>query len=440
MQLTRRFFLKSSGALAAYLGVTPLNTLAAGFNGMGLGFLSARTQVVKGKTIVIIFLRGGADGLNLVIPHGDEHYADLRRTLGIARPSAQNTNSAIDLDGYFGLHPRLRPFEKHFQSGLGVAAHAVGYAENTRSHFEEQDVWETGVIGNTINSDGWVNRHLATSQGHGNIRAVAIGDNLPRILHGDEAAYSIRGVEDLALPNVRGVSPDDVAAALEHAYCEDPKAHRGGARDLLAQTAGVTLDGMEQLRAVAQQEYEPSVQYPNTQLARRLMQVARLIKADVGLEVAEVDYGGWDTHRNQGVGPNGQFANLTGQLAGAVDAFLLDLNDRMDDVVVVTLTDFGRTAAENGTNGTDHGWANCMFLFGGPVQQANAKAAQDGDERKVVADWPGLGPDQLHQGRDLLHTTDFRDVLAELVQVHLGNPNLKRVLPSHTFKSVGLVT
>jgi uncharacterized protein (DUF1501 family) len=196
---------------------------------------------------------------------------------------------------------------------------------------------------------------------------------------------------------------------------------------------------MEELSALTGSAYQPSVEYPQTELARRLMHVARLIKADVGLEVAEVDYGGWDTHQNQGRGAGGQFGNLAGGLGDALAAFAADLEDRMDDVLVVTLTDFGRTAAENGTGGTDHGWANCMLVMGGPVARANRVAAHWGRERRVVARWPGLAPDQLHEGRDLLHTIDFRDVLAELVRVHLGNPNLEAILPQHAFEPVGLI-
>jgi uncharacterized protein (DUF1501 family) len=430
MDLTRRYFLQSTGALTAYLGVAPARLLASA---------PRRPAVNKGRTLVVIFLRGGADGLNLVVPYGDEAYRTLRRSIAIPAPSRDGGDGrSIDLDGFFGLHPRLQPLAEHFESGLAVAAHAVGYDQNTRSHFEEQDVWETGIIGNTVSSDGWLNRHLATSEGHGQLRAVAIGDTLPRILHGKAAAYAVRGIEDLVLPDVPGADPQAITAALEHAYCTDPAEHRGGARELLAQTTAATLEGMKQLRALTREAYDASAEYPQSQLGQRLLQVARLIKADVGLEVAEVDLPGWDTHQNQG-GAGGQFGELVGQLAGALDAFARDLGDRMDDVVVVTLTDFGRTAGENGTGGTDHGWANSLLLMGGPVAAANAKAAREGRPRKVAADWPGLAPDQLHEGRDLLHTTDFRDVLAELVRVHLGNPNLETILPQHQFKTVGLV-
>ena len=431
MHLTRRYFIRSTGAIGAYLGVAPLNLFS-----MAGAAEPAPCTVRRGKTLVVIFLRGGADGLNLVIPFGDPHYAQLRKSIEVP---ATGADAAIDLDGFFALHPRLAPLTPLFDSGLAVAAHAVGYDKNTRSHFQEQDVWETGIVGNTVGSDGWLNRHLATSQGHGRIRAVAIGDNLPRILHGKVPAYAIRGIEDLTLPGDDRGRTEILAAGLEHAYCTPPREHIGSARDLLARTTGATLQGMKELQHLTDGHYQPSAPYPQTELARRLMQVARLIKADVGLEVAEVDYGGWDTHQDQGRGAGGTFGNLAGGLAGAMAAFAADLGDRMDDVVVVTLTDFGRTAAENGTGGTDHGWANCMLLAGGPVARGNAAAARAGQARKVVTRWPGLAPDQLHEGRDLLHTTDFRDVLSELVRVHLGNPHLETVLPGHQFKPVGLI-
>ena len=427
MHLTRRYFLKTTGALAVYLGVAPFDLLADEEGGTG-----RPDPVRKGRTLVVIFLRGGADGLNLVVPFGDPDYYKLRSSIAIPAPGKEG--GAVDLDGHFALHPRLASLGPLFEKGLAVAAHAVGYDKNTRSHFEEQDVWETGVIGNTVNSDGWLNRHLITSEGHGPVRAVSIGTSLPRILRGQAPAYAIRGISDLAFPGTR-TDEARVLAALEHAYRTNPEAHRGDASDLLAQTGSSTLEGVKQLQKIAAQPYQPKAQYPNTDLGRRLSEVARLIKADIGLEVAEVDYGGWDTHQNQG-GTQGQFANLVGTLGDALAAFAADLDDRMDDVVVTTVSDFGRTAAENGTQGTDHGWANSMLLLGGPVKEAQKAAERPS---KVIAKWPGLAPDKLNQGRDLLHTTDFRNVLAELVRVHLGNAKLEKVLPGHQFEGVGLI-
>ncbi len=429
MHLTRRYFLRSSGAACAYLGVAP---------NLALGALGIRPRRVRAKrTLVVIFLRGGADGLNLVVPHADPHYYRLRRSIAQARPG-QAEQSSIDLDGRFGLHPRLAALMPWFQSGHAVALHAVGYDKNTRSHFEEQDVWETGVIGNTVGSDGWLNRHLATSEGFGPVRAVSIGDTLPRILHGKAPAFAIRGVEDLMLPG----SPEDrrhLIAALEHAYRVDPAKARPDAVDLVHDAGTTTLQGVSELTRRVAEDSRPSAAYPENEFSRRLAQVARLIKADIGLEVAEVDLGGWDTHANQGQGSGGAFGTLAQTLATGVDAFCRDLGDRLEDTLIVTLTDFGRTAAENGTRGTDHGWANCMFLLGGAVREGHRASGRPAESRRVICDWPGLAPDQLHEGRDLLHTTDFRDVLAELVRVHLGNDNLERLLPDHRFRRLGLL-
>ncbi len=443
MHLTRRYFLKSTGAVVTYLGVTPLLP--------SLARAMTPQPVAKNKVLVVLFLRGGADGLNLVTPYGDSNYYDLRRGIAAPAPSSGVSNALIDLDGFFGLNPRMGALRPFFDSGLCAAAHAVGYDKNTRSHFEEQDTWETGVSGNTINSDGWLNRHLLTSTGRGPIRAVSIGDGLPRIMQGKAPAYAVRGLEELNLPKTaRAIDPETMSAALEHAYQRSAQGATNAASDLLAQSASTTLEGVRQLRAVTSGPYTPTagVEYPKSELARKLAQIARLIKADVGLEVAEVDLGGFDTHQNQGRGGEGALGNLAQQMADATAAFAKDLGDRMDDVLLVTLSDFGRTAFENGTGGTDHGWASCMFLMGGAVQRAskpevvladaNALKSPTGS-RKVLTRWPGLAPDQLHDKRDLLHTTDFRDVLGEIVGVHLGNENIKAVLPGHEFKRLGMI-
>jgi len=433
--LTRRYFLKTTGAVLSYMGVAPF------LPGSALAGITPRAAA-RSKTLVVIFLRGGADGLNLVVPHGDKDYSLLRKSLAVSGPASDDkARSAIDLDGFFGLNPRLAALKPLFDDRLAVAAHAVGYDRNTRSHFEEQDTWETGVVGNTLSSDGWLNRHLLTSTSPTGspMRAVAIGDSLPRIMHGKASAFAIRGLEDLALPTSKKADPGVVTAALEHAYARSPAGLHPAqnARELLSQATDTTLEGIHQLRTITATEYKPAAEYPKSDLARKLTQIARLIKADVGLEVAEVDIGGWDTHQNQGRGGDGQLGNLAQQLGEAIAAFTRDLGDRIDDTLVVTATDFGRTAAENGTGGTDHGWANCMFVVGGAVKRGHE--AREGGYKPVVANWPGLAPDQLHQKRDLLHTTDFRDVLGELVATHLGNTDIQTVLPAHQFKRVGLI-
>jgi len=218
-------------------------------------------------------------------------------------------------------------------------------------------------------------------------------------------------------------------AALEHAYCTPLPEHRAAAQDLLSETAHTTIDGIDIIKKAAAAGYQPAATYPKNELARRLSEAARLIKADIGLEVIEIDYGGWDTHQNQG-GILGNYGNLVQNLSDGLAAFHKDMGERMKDTLLLTISDFGRTAAENGTGGTDHGWANCMLALGA----VSSKAPQP-----VIRKWPGLAKEQLHQGRDLLHTTDFRDVLGEVVGDHLGNTALKTVLPGHEFKPVGLV-
>ncbi|MCU0777487.1 MAG: DUF1501 domain-containing protein [Akkermansiaceae bacterium] len=419
MDTNRRQFMRTTGTAAIFGGLAPLHLLAA----------DAPQPVRKGKTLVAVFLRGGIDGLNFVVPHGDPDYYKHRKAIAIPRP-AGDPNTCRDLDGFFGLHPAAASLLPLFKDHRAVALQAVGYAENTRSHFEEQDTWETGVVGHSLSSDGWLNRHLASSSGHGSIRAVAIGGNLPRILRGRAPAYAIRGVADLGMPQMRG-DAEAIRAALETAYCSKPAAGHGALAGLLSQTAAATLEGTRQLEAVAKQEYKPAngANYGKTGIALQFREAARLIKAGIGTEVIELDYGGWDTHNNQG-GVNGGYANRLRELCDAMAAFTRDLGDAMRDVLVLTLSDFGRTVAENGTNGTDHGWANCMIALGGSL----AKPAQP-----VLGEWPGLAPEKLQQKRDLRHTTDFRDVLAEAVSAHLGNPNTGIVIPNHECRRVGLV-
>ena len=467
MNLTRRFFLQSSGALAAYLGVQPL--LAETVTASDAAGSTDLAQVRKGKTLVVVFLRGGLDGLNFIVPYADPHYADLRPDLRVRRPGEDE--GALDLDGRFGLNPRAAALLPFFRDGSAVAAHAVGYPNASRSHFEEQDVWETGVVGNTLGADGWLNRHLQTSTGDGPLRAIAIGDALPRILRGDAPALAFRGLDQLDAPrNERQAKRQDrIAAALEHAFADSPIAamqaagesafdahahpdavaeqmsrvaeaaarrpeQRAHARELLAQAGQSTLKSLDLLRDIAANPHPTPTKWPETGLARRFQTAAQLIHADIDVEVLEIDYGGWDTHDRQGNGAQGNYGNKIAELADALAAFASDLGPRLDDTLVLTLSDFGRTAAQNGSAGTDHGWANCMLAMGGPVAEAG-----QGKRRKVAGRWPGLGPEQLHQGRDLLHTTDFRDVMAEAVSVHLGNPHLTTILPDYAPSPVGLI-
>lgn len=423
MSISRRFFLQASGTVFASCAAVGLTRSALAADAVP----STRPgKTAKNKTLLVIFLRGGADGLNLFVPHGEAEYYKLRPDLAIARPKGGDVNSAIDLDGKFGLHPKLKSLKACFDNRSAVAIHAVGYDRNTRSHFEEQDTWETAAVGNHIGTDGWLNRHLASSTGHGVVRAIAIGNSLPRILRGKANAYAIRDINDLTIPGKPEVK-EATFAALAEAYGEKG----AGATDLVRDAGRETLEGVKIISAVTKESYKSAANYPaNNGLANKLRQAARLIKADIGLEVVQVDLDGWDTHQYQGCGNDGPLANLAGQLADAMAAFAQDLGDRLDDCLVLTLSDFGRTAAENGTDGTDHGWGNTLFAMGGPIVRRQGDA-------KALGVWPGLAPEQLHEKRDVMHTTDFRDVIAEVAGGFLGNQNLTAVLPGYTPKKLG---
>lgn len=412
MDITRRFFLggATAGLLLSTFGATALPAPR------GLH----RPTTKRRRAVVAIFLRGGIDGLNLVAPYADERYRELRRNLAVAPPGGER--GAVDLDGYFGLNPAARALGPLFESGTAVALQAVGWDGNTRSHFEEQDTWETCTAGGDPGATGWLNRHLASSEGHGPIRAVTIGSTLPRILRGEARALALRGLDDLG----RARS----SAALAKAYAD---AATGAAAERLRKEAETAFDALRTLEAVAAEPYEPSAEYPDTDIARRLREVARLVKADLGLEVAQLDYGGWDSHENQG-GFGGSYHQRLQRLCDALAAFATDLDDRLDDVLVLTLSEFGRTASVNGTGGTDHGSGNALIALGGPVHRRREE--RDG---AVLGTWPGLERDQLEDGRDLAFTTDFRHVLAEVVAGHLGNTDLETVLPGVERRPVGLV-
>jgi uncharacterized protein (DUF1501 family) len=409
MELTRRVFLKSSGI--AMLGFSALP-----------GFLTravAATQQKSGsrKILVVLFQRGAMDGLNAVIPYAESNYYRLRPTIAIPRPQRGNREAALDLDGFFGVHPSLEPLVPLFTNKELAIVHAVGSPAYTRSHFDAQDYMESGTPGKKSTTDGWLNRHLQVTakeadKGNGGspFRAVAVGQNLPRTLAGAAPA--------VALPDLRQfqvLAPAPVAGGFEAMYAQTvDQALRGAGQE--------TFEAIDVLRRNNPARYQPEngAEYPRSRFGQSLLQVAQLIKADIGLECAFLDSGGWDHHVNEGA-VQGQLANLLRDLAQGLAAFHRDLGARMRDVVLVTMSEFGRTAHENGNRGTDHGTATCFFVLGGAVQGG-----------KVYGKWPGLERDQLFEGRDLALTTDFRTVLSELIARHLGNSDLSTVFPGFT--------
>lgn len=404
--MDRRVFVKSGALALVTLGLSPsfLRRMAYGME---------LTKTPKGKTLVCLFQRGAADGLNVVVPHGERAYYDLRPTIAVPRPG--QANGVIDLDGFFGLHPSLAPLKPLWDQHLLAPIHAVGSPSTSRSHFDAQDFMETGTPDVKGTSDGWLNRLLAVEGTceqctPAPFRAVSMTPQTPRILEGPSETIAMNSLGEFS---VRATGSD--AERLEALY-------RTGSADLVHGTGQEMFDAVKQLRAANPQQYAPrnGATYPRSQFGQRLMQIAQLIKANVGLEVAFADVGGWDTHVNQG-GGTGQLAARLDDFAQSIAAFTQDLGDRMTDVLVLTMSEFGRTAHENGNRGTDHGHATAFFALGGGVRGG-----------KVYGKWPGLAPEQLNEGRDLKLTTDFRTVFSEVAVKHLGAARVEKIFPGYT--------
>jgi uncharacterized protein (DUF1501 family) len=407
--MQRRVFLRSGAFALVTLGLNPSflrrTAFATGLRG-----------VARGKVLIVLFQRGAADALNMVVPHGDADYYALRPTIAIPRPGARD-GAALDLDGFFGLHPSLAPLRPLWERGLLAPIHAVGSPSATRSHFDAQDYMESGTPDLKSTPDGWLNRYLAArgtcaecdAKAATPFRAVTMTAQTPRILAGPAPVIAMSSLDDFTIR----ASGSDVER-LEALY-------RTGRADIVHGAGAETFDAVKMLRAANPQRYRPenSAQYPRSQFGQRLLQIAQLIKAGVGLEVAFADVGGWDTHVNQG-GATGQLANRLDDFADAIAALVTDLGDRMGDVLILTMTEFGRMARQNGNGGTDHGHAGAMFVVGGTVKGG-----------KVYGRWPGLAREQLYEGRDLALTTDFRSVFGEVVESHLGAADSSAIFPQY---------
>jgi len=409
--MDRRFFIKSSGIGLASFG---LMALAPDFLHQ---FAAAQTGGFKGygkkKVLVTIFQRGAVDGLNVLVPHGDSSYYSLRPTIAVAAPG--KTDGALDLDGHFGLHPSLAPLLPFYRSGQLAAITAVGSPDNTRSHFDAQDYMESGTPGNKSTRDGWLNRLLQSvkEKDESPFRAVSLTQQMPRSLYGKAPSVAMSNLADFSIN--AGLYTQDLKGGFEGIYQQNVK-------DSLGETGKETFEAVNYLKQANPAQYKPEngAVYPNSGIGRSLRQIAQLIKAGVGLEVAFAEVGGWDTHVNEGNG-KGQLGNLLKDLASSVAAFTTDLGKRMDDVVLLTMSEFGRTAKENGTRGTDHGHANTMFAIGNTVKGG-----------KVYGDFRGLSSDKLYEGRDLDLTTDFRDVFAEAAYKQSGSRDLAKLFPGYT--------
>jgi uncharacterized protein (DUF1501 family) len=393
--MNRRVFLKS-GAMAM---------LSLGFAPSFLGRAAAAADARR-KLLIAVFQRGAVDGLNMIVPHGEADYYRLRPTIAIPRPGGDRNASAIDLDGFFGLHPSMASLKPLWDNRSLAIVHACGSPDNTRSHFDAQDYMESATPGLKATRDGWLNRYLQVSSEERNpLRGVALARTMPRSLEGSAPALAIGSVDEFG---VRGMG-----AAFEAEY--------ESASDPLLRAAG--RDAFTALRTLHQASGTISgpasgADYPQTPFGKALAEIARLAKADVGLAFTEL--GNWDHHVNEG-SVTGQIATRLEDFSRGLAALAVDLGDRMADTVIVTMSEFGRAVAENGNRGTDHGHGNAMMVIGGNVRGG------------VHGKWPGLGDGHRFEGRDLAVTTDFRDVFTEIVATHMGvsRAGLSRIFPGY---------
>jgi uncharacterized protein (DUF1501 family) len=386
--ISRRYFLRAGGVAAAGAALGP-------------SFLFGRAEKDH-PVFVAIFQRGAADGISMVVPFGDKNYYAVRPQIAIPEPSRSAAERAIDLDGFFALHPALGALKSIYDDRRLAIVHAVGSPANTRSHFDAQDYMESGAPGRKSVADGWLNRYMQANSAASPFRSVALSPNVPRSLMGP--------VNTIAMARIAafGIRGGPATVQLE---------------EMFAKMYPDTFDAVKKLRSANPGQYSPEngAEYPGSPFGQTMLQIAQLVKADVGLEIAFADIGGWDTHANQG-GAHGQLSTRLREFGEGLAALYRDLGDRMRNVVVLTMTEFGRAIRQNGSGGTDHGHASCMFALGGPVKGG-----------KVYGRWPGLATEQLFEGRDLAVTTDFRDVFAEILVKHMRAREVSRIFPG--FKS-----
>jgi uncharacterized protein (DUF1501 family) len=397
MSQSRRYFLKSSGLAMASFAAAP-SFLVRSAMAQGTTGASGKDRPI----LIAVFQRGAADGISMVAPFGDKNYAAVRPQIAVPAPRNGAADAAIDLDGFFGFHPSLNSLKSIYDEGHLAVVHAVGSPDSSRSHFDAQDYMEAGAPGNKSVADGWLNRYLQGSPrpNAGAFRAIALDPTMPRSLMGPAPALAMARIQDF---DVRGGNRGG-----------------GGTADLYAAFEAMwhnsTFDAVKLLKSANPQQFRPEngATYPNGQFGQGLLQMSQIIKADIGLEVGFLDIGGWDTHANQ----PGQLTQRLREFGDSLSAFYRDLGDRMRNVVVLTMTEFGRSIKQNGSGGTDHGHASALFVAGGPVKGG-----------KVYGKWPGLATEQLHEGRDLALTTDFRDVFSEILTKHMHAADAAKVFP-----------
>lgn len=406
MMQTRRIFLKNGALALVSLGFAP-------------SFLARTASAATGRqrVLVAIFQRGAVDGLNMVVPFGDTAYYAARPTIAITPPRGKA--GALDLDEFFAFHPRMAPLHRWYTEGRLAIVHACGSPNATRSHFDAQDFMETATPGAKSTQDGWLNRYLQARriEEQTPLRAVSLTAQLPRSLQGTAPAIAMRELKRFDLR---------AAAAMQTSFEEQ---YAAAADQALGRSGGEAFEAIKMLRTVGGTRYQPEnrARYPRSPFGRAVTQIAQLIKANVGLEIAFAEVGGWDTHFNQGA-DEGQLAARLNDFSSAISALAQDLGSRLQDVVILTMSEFGRTVDENGSRGTDHGHGNVMLALGGSVRGGN-----------VYGRWPGLSPDQRFEGRDLAITTDFRDVFGEVVVRHLGIRDPSPIFPGYSISTENFV-
>jgi uncharacterized protein (DUF1501 family) len=365
------------------------------------------TAAASHKKLVVLFQRGAADGLNIVVPYREKNYYAMRPSIAIRQ------EEVLDLDGFFGLHPAMASLKPLYDQGHLAMIHAAGSPDMSRSHFDAQDYMESGTPGIKATSDGWLNRALKAEKRRevSPFRAVALGSQVPRTLQGTIPAIAVNNVRDFSVAG-HGPQASPISNAFQAMY-------DSSSDSILHGTGQETFEAVKMLRSADPSKYKPAqgVVYPQTSFGNSLRQVAQLLKANLGVEAAFADIGGWDTHQNQG-NSQGQLANRLKEFSDSIAAFWKDMGDEAASITLVTMSEFGRTARQNGTGGTDHGHANVMFVLGGGVKGG-----------KVYGKWPGLSNEHLNEGRDLAVTTDFRRVLGEAASRTLGCQNLDLIFP-----------
>jgi uncharacterized protein (DUF1501 family) len=366
------------------------------------------TAAANNKKLVVLFQRGAADGLNVVVPYREPNYYAMRPTIAI------KPNEVLDLNGFFGLHPALASFKPLYDQGHLAIIHAAGSTDPSRSHFDAQDYMESGTPGQKTTPDGWLNRALQDEKSSAKpsaFRAVALGTQVPRTLQGKLPAIAVNNLADFSVAG-KGPQASPIANAFQEMYDQSSDA-------VLHGTGQETFEAVKMLRSADPAHYTPApgTNYPNTPFGNSLKQIAQLMKANLGVEAAFSDIGGWDTHQNQGAA-NGQLAGRLKDFSDSIAAFWQDMGAESENITLVTMSEFGRTARQNGTGGTDHGHANVMFVLGGRVRGG-----------KVYGRWPGLANEQLNEGRDLTVTTDFRKVLGEAAYKTLAARDMEKVFP-----------